>query len=235
MLAIRMQRTGRSGQAQFRVIVQDSRFSPKGGRVVAYVGDYDPHTKVASLHMDIISSYLDRGAQPSDRVARLLKKEGLKLPKWVNLAEPKKRAIRNPDKLRRNRPPGAKAPEPAAQAEAETAEPTDESAEPTDAEASETVHTETAAEEVKTPEIDPSTDLSADVPAGASAEAGALAKDEASVEAETSVKTEVVEEPVAQVQVIDPSPEVSHKEKASKEESASEKSSPGAGKEEQKA
>lgn len=123
MLAIRMQRTGRTGHAQFRVIVQDSRFSPTRGRVVAYAGSYDPHTKVASLDTGIISSYMDKGAQPSDRVARLLKKEGVKLPKWVALAEPKKRAIKNPDKLRRNRPPEAKTTEPTAQQpEAETAE-----------------------------------------------------------------------------------------------------------------
>jgi small subunit ribosomal protein S16 len=97
MLAIRLQRTGRSGHAQFRMIVQDSRFSPSGGRIIAYLGSYDPHTKTASIDTEKAAKFLDNGAQPSDRVARLLKSEGIKLPGWVKLDEPKKREVRNPD------------------------------------------------------------------------------------------------------------------------------------------
>ncbi len=99
-----MQRTGRRGHAQFRVIVQDSRFSPSGGRVVAYLGSYDPHTKKLVVDAEKASQYLANGAQPSDRIAGLLKAEGVKLPTWVKTGEPRKRAIRNPEKLRRNRP-----------------------------------------------------------------------------------------------------------------------------------
>lgn len=92
MLAIRMQRTGRKGHAQFRVIVQDGRAHPKSGRVVAYAGSYDPYTKVAQIDTELIGSYLSNGAQPSDRVAKLLKREGVKLPAWYKMAPPKKRA-----------------------------------------------------------------------------------------------------------------------------------------------
>lgn len=116
MLAIRMQRTGRKGHAQFRVVVQDSRLAPTSGRVVALLGSYNPHTKVAQLDKEKAGFYLKNGAQPSDRIARLLKSEGVKLPDWVELAEERKRAIRNPEKLRRNRPaeePAAEAAEPA--------------------------------------------------------------------------------------------------------------------------
>lgn len=123
MLAIRMQRTGRSGHAQFRVIVQDSHFHPTRGKVVAYLGSYDPHSKAIELDKDLITKYLASGAQPSDRVASLLNKEGVKMPSWVKVSEPKKRTIKNPDKLRKNRPaiPTAEAvPEvPEAPAEAE--------------------------------------------------------------------------------------------------------------------
>jgi small subunit ribosomal protein S16 len=114
MLAIRLQRTGRSGHAQFRMIVQDSRFSPKRGRVVAYLGSYDPHSKTASIDGEQVSKYLENGAQPSDRVARLLKKEGVKLPSWVKLDDPKKRTVRNPEKRRSTAPaePAPAAPEP---------------------------------------------------------------------------------------------------------------------------
>jgi small subunit ribosomal protein S16 len=104
MLAIRLQRTGRTGNAQFRVIVQDSRFSPKRGRVVAYLGSYDPHAKALTVDGEKTSQYLDNGAQPSDRVARLLQKEGIKLPAWVKLDEPKQRTVRNPEKRRSTRP-----------------------------------------------------------------------------------------------------------------------------------
>jgi small subunit ribosomal protein S16 len=65
VLAIRMQRTGRSGHPQFRVIVQDSRFSPSGGRVVAYLGNYNPHTKEAKLDSEKTSMYLQNGAHPT--------------------------------------------------------------------------------------------------------------------------------------------------------------------------
>ena len=83
MLVIRMQRTGRKGHAQFRVVVQDSRRTPTSGRVVARLGSYDPHTKTATLDKEKAGYYLEHGAQPSDRVARLLKSEGVKLPDWV--------------------------------------------------------------------------------------------------------------------------------------------------------
>ena len=119
MLTIRMQRRGRSGHAQFRVVVQDSRFHPSSGRVVAYVGNYDPHAKTANLDGQKISDYLEKGAQPSDRVVKLLTKEGIKLPDWVKVSEPKKKAVRNPDKRRSTRPEGAPAPEPKAEAPAE--------------------------------------------------------------------------------------------------------------------
>lgn len=108
-----MQRKGRTGHAQFRVIVQDSRFHPTSGRVVAYVGNYDPHTKVATLDGEKISQYLSNGAQPSDRVAKLLTKEGIKLPDWFQASVPKSKAVRNADKRRSTRPAGAPEPSPA--------------------------------------------------------------------------------------------------------------------------
>ena len=111
MLTIRYQRTGRKGHTQFRVVVQDSRYSPSSGRVVAYLGSYDPHSKATTLNKDETLKYISNGAQPSDRVVTLLKKEGLKLPSWVSDQTEKSKSIRNQDKLRRNRPAEEKAPE----------------------------------------------------------------------------------------------------------------------------
>jgi small subunit ribosomal protein S16 len=104
MLAIRMQRTGRKGHAMFRVIVQDSRRTPTSGNVVALLGSYDPHFKIINLEKDKAQFYLDHGAQPSNRVAALLKSEGVKLPKWVTLPVKKQRAVRNPEKRRSTAP-----------------------------------------------------------------------------------------------------------------------------------
>lgn len=104
MLVIRMQRTGRKGHAQFRVVVQDSRRTPTSGRIVAQLGHFDPHTKEAAINKEKASFYLEHGAQPSDRVVRLLKAEGVKLPKWVKQPDTKKRSTKNAEKLRKNQP-----------------------------------------------------------------------------------------------------------------------------------
>src|SRR5690349_2455235 len=119
MLAIRMQRTGRKGHAMFRVVVQESRLTPTSGKVVAQLGSYDPHAKVATLDKEKASFYLGNGAQPSDRAARLLQGEGVALPKWVKLSENKAGKLRNPDKLRKNQPKEETQPEKLAEADAE--------------------------------------------------------------------------------------------------------------------
>ena len=135
MLVIRMQRTGRKGHAMFRVVVQDSRRTPTSGKIVASLGSYDPHAKNLILDKEKTQFYLDHGAQPSDRVAVLLKQEGVKLPKWVALPGKKETAIRNPEKLRRNRPAEPEAPEEPAVEEAAAAPAEEAPAEETPAEA----------------------------------------------------------------------------------------------------
>lgn len=102
MLAIRMQRTGRKGHAQFRLIVQESRRTPSSGNVVAALGSYDPHSKAVILDKEKAATYLNNGAQPSPRVAMLLQKEGIKLPSWVKVDTGKQRAVKHTEKLRRN-------------------------------------------------------------------------------------------------------------------------------------
>ena len=147
MLAIRMQRTGRKGHAQFRVVVQDSRLAPSSGRVVAMLGSYNPHTKATQIDKEKADFYLKNGARPSERTARLLKSEGVKLPSWVVSAEEKKREIRNPEKLRKNRPAEETAAEPADTADEA---PADEPAETPEQEvAEEAPAEETAAAEEK--------------------------------------------------------------------------------------
>lgn len=110
MLAIRLQRTGRKGHAQYRVIVQEGHRSPNSGKVVKTLGNYNPHTKEAVIDKDQAQTFLNNGAQPSERIAKILKANGVKLPKWVQVADPIKRTTRNPEKLRRNQPKEESAP-----------------------------------------------------------------------------------------------------------------------------
>lgn len=121
MLVIRMQRTGRKGHAMFRVVVQDSRVTPTSGKVIANIGHVDPHAKTVTIDKEKATHFLTNGAQPSERVARLFKSEGIALPSWVKLSADKARAVRNPDK-RRSTSPAAPAEEVVAEAEAEAVE-----------------------------------------------------------------------------------------------------------------
>lgn len=104
MLAIRLQRQGKTHYATYRVIVQDVLRHPSSGKVVAYVGSYNPHTKQVQLDKEAIENYLSHGAQPTDRVVRILTGEGMTMPKWVKTVRGKQRNIRNLEKLRRNQP-----------------------------------------------------------------------------------------------------------------------------------
>lgn len=104
MLAIRMQRIGRKGLPQYRIVVQDSRRTPHSGRVVAKLGSYNPHTKEVKLDKAQAITYLTNGAQPSDKVVSILKHEKIELPKWVNERTAKQKTVRNADKLRKNQP-----------------------------------------------------------------------------------------------------------------------------------
>jgi small subunit ribosomal protein S16 len=107
MLAIRMQRTGRKGHAMFRMVVQDSRRTPTSGKLVATLGSYDPHAKAIILDKEKAAFYLEHGAQPSDRTARLLQSEGIKMPSWVKISTNKTRSVRHAEKRRSTTPAAA--------------------------------------------------------------------------------------------------------------------------------
>ena len=104
MLAIRMQRNGRAHYPTYRIVVQESQRHPLSGRVVAEVGNYNPATKALTLDKELVEKYLSNGAQPSSRVAFILKKNGVKLPKWYNEPAQKKAVAKHADKLRKNQP-----------------------------------------------------------------------------------------------------------------------------------
>ena len=76
---IRMKKFGRLHRPFFRVCVTDAR-SPRDGRVIEEVGYYDPMVPEtdarAFLNGERIAYWLSVGAQPSDKVAVLIRKYG---------------------------------------------------------------------------------------------------------------------------------------------------------------
>jgi small subunit ribosomal protein S16 len=119
----------------YRIVVQEGQLTPKSGRVVAYVGSFNPHSKENSLDTEKIAEYLKNGAQPSPRVVKLLVENKVKLPDWVKKTKTDaKGATRFPDKLRKNQPEesGATSDEKVEEAPAEAAPETDAPTEPTE-------------------------------------------------------------------------------------------------------
>ncbi len=143
MLAIRLQRLGRKGYPVYRIAVQESQRHPSSGRVVAYIGSYNPHTKAVNIDVEKVEKYLSTGAQPSPRVVKLLIDEKVKLPAWVQKAGKKDKSTRNPEKLRKNQPE-----EPKEEAPTEAEKPEEPTVEETPAEEPKTTE-EAVSEEVK--------------------------------------------------------------------------------------
>lgn len=126
MLAIRLQRLGRKSLPVYRLAVQEAQRHPSSGRVVAYIGSYNPHTKETHLNADKVAYYLEHGAQPTPRVVRILSEQKVSLPSWVKTASKKDSAIRHPEKLRKNQPKEAVATEAPEAPEADAPEATEE-------------------------------------------------------------------------------------------------------------
>ncbi len=73
MLRIRLRRVGKKKQPMYRIVVADSR-SPRDGAFVEALGYYHPLDNPSTIVIDADRArhWLERGAQPSDRVAKLL-------------------------------------------------------------------------------------------------------------------------------------------------------------------
>ncbi len=78
MLRIRLTRIGKRKQPHYRVVVADST-TARNGRHVEILGHYNPRTEPSTVVIDTerAQEWLDKGAQPSDRVRKLLKIAGL--------------------------------------------------------------------------------------------------------------------------------------------------------------
>ena len=75
---IRLKRMGAKKAPFYRIVVADSRF-PRDGRFIEEIGTYDPLKNPAEVKVDIdvAKKWIENGAQPTDTVKALLKKQGL--------------------------------------------------------------------------------------------------------------------------------------------------------------
>ncbi len=78
MVKIRLRRTGKTKQPSYRLVVADSR-SPRDGKFIEIIGHYNPIRipKVLVIDAERARYWLGVGAQPSDTVASLLKKQNI--------------------------------------------------------------------------------------------------------------------------------------------------------------
>ena len=75
---MRLKRMGKKRNPIYRVVIADAR-SPRDGRNIYEVGFYDPNQEPAVVKFDeeAAKAWLNKGAQPTDTVARLLKNAGI--------------------------------------------------------------------------------------------------------------------------------------------------------------
>jgi small subunit ribosomal protein S16 len=78
MVKLRLMRMGKTKQPTYRVVAADSR-SPRDGRFIEVVGSYAPRQEEnkVTLKAERVTHWLGEGAQPTDRVRRLLVGAGL--------------------------------------------------------------------------------------------------------------------------------------------------------------
>ena len=76
MLSIRLRRTGTTKRPYYRIVVADSR-KPRDGRFVEVLGHYDPRQDpvVVKIDAERANYWMGKGAQPSETVRSLLKRD----------------------------------------------------------------------------------------------------------------------------------------------------------------
>ena len=78
MVKLRLKRMGAKKRPSYRIIATESS-APRDGRYIEQVGFYDPLTEPSTitLNEERVKHWLSVGAQPSDTVRGLLRKQGL--------------------------------------------------------------------------------------------------------------------------------------------------------------
>ena len=80
MVKIRLARVGRKNKPYWRIGAFDAKMR-RDGRPIEYLGSYDPHQEndedKVTVKRERVEYWLSQGAQPTETVARLLKKQGV--------------------------------------------------------------------------------------------------------------------------------------------------------------
>ncbi len=78
MVKMRLKRMGAKKKPFYRIVVADSA-SPRDGRFIEQIGTYDPNQNPSAIRIDEekAKKWLNDGAQPTDRVTKLLKIAGI--------------------------------------------------------------------------------------------------------------------------------------------------------------
>ena len=76
---LRLARVGSKKNPIYRVVAADSR-SPRDGKFIEIVGRYNPQSEPSLIEFDEakVKGWLEKGAQPTEPVSRLLKAKGLR-------------------------------------------------------------------------------------------------------------------------------------------------------------
>lgn len=87
MVKIRLKRMGSKFNAFYRIVAADAK-APRDGRFIEEVGYYNPNSKELKIDKELAFKWLNNGAQPTDTVKNLFKKE--KVWEEYSKSKPKK-------------------------------------------------------------------------------------------------------------------------------------------------
>ncbi len=84
-MKIRLARGGSKKRPFYRIVAADSRM-PRDGRFIEKLGTYNPllpkdHENRVNMDLERVRHWLSRGAQPTDRISRMLEAAGVREPK----------------------------------------------------------------------------------------------------------------------------------------------------------
>ncbi|HEX7259923.1 MAG TPA: 30S ribosomal protein S16 [Candidatus Saccharimonadia bacterium] len=82
MQVIRLARGGRSKYPTYRIVAAESARATTG-KFIEILGHYNPHTKELTIKKEETLKRIGFGAQPSNSVIKLLQREKMELPDWV--------------------------------------------------------------------------------------------------------------------------------------------------------
>jgi small subunit ribosomal protein S16 len=72
MIKIKLARTGKKDQPNYRIVVALST-TKRSGKYIDKIGNYSPETKKIEINKEKLDKWISNGAQPTDSIKKLLK------------------------------------------------------------------------------------------------------------------------------------------------------------------